>query len=129
MSNQTNTPIEKLDPEEEKMWEIYFDAEGDFAKYLEEEAKKEQDCLKEVKKILSGKKLKIFLDLLKELEDGVEKINFRISSDKPRGDEQGYDGIKCYVDQYSVGQNGDSYEGTIAINIIGEKYLFFDYSC
>jgi len=102
-----------------------------------EEADSKRQFLKKLKKLTSAKK---FRGILLYLEDGWEDFiytssicngvwDFRIT-DKP-ANKKFYREFwnKIYVCQYSVGDSGDSFEGSISIELRDKKFFTFNYSC
>ena len=67
---------------------------------------------------------------LKELMNESEVGGAFKIVDKPSGDEQEVSGlIECeWIDQYSVGDSGDSWEGTVTVKISEGKYLEMPFS-
>ena len=71
-------------------------------------------------------------DLSELIEDAGCQHRFRIV-DEPNGKYQSESDFGCitgnWVTQYSVGMEGDSYEGTIWVKFKNYKYLEMDFSC
>jgi hypothetical protein len=124
-------------------------AVGDFAhKYLDNEIAMEngmreyheslhkiylynQRILKAVKSIKGNTFYKHLIEFLKEREP-VDYCQFEIIKN-PIGKEQSVDECgrsirKEWVTQYSVGDSGDSWEGTICVQLKQNKYLKFNFS-
>lgn len=69
----------------------------------------------------------IFEEINYELQESGNWGNFRII-DNPEGDLQNSESsFKVYVDQHSVGNSGDSYAGTVCIELPNGKYLIWDF--
>jgi len=88
------------------------------------QCKKDYDILEKVKKLVSKE---AFEDIENELEESEHWINLRIV-DEPEGDLQKSEScFKVFIDQNSGGVSGDSYAGTVCIELPNGKYLIWDY--
>lgn len=88
------------------------------------QCKKDSKVLDYVKELVTAE---FFEDIEYELDESDHWINLRIV-DKPEGDLQKAEScFKVYVDQHSVGDTGDSYAGTVCIELPNKKYLIWDY--
>jgi hypothetical protein len=70
----------------------------------------------------------VFADIDYELEESEHYVNLRII-DEPDGklDRKTETGYKVYVNQSSVGDSGDSWAGTVCIELPSDKYLIWDF--
>lgn len=93
----------------------------------EENARYEKD-----KKILDNIKNKVHVDVFEsikyEIKESENASNFKIV-DSPIGEYQrtNEDNVKVWVDQYSVGDTGDSWAGIVSVELPNGKYLMWDY--
>jgi len=93
----------------------------------EEQLRKDTAVLEEAKKHLTKKQIEI-------MDDGIEDVGGKVYGfeivDKPHGDKQvdARDYIE-FVDQRSVGTEGDSFEGEVYVQLLNGKYLKYDYEC
>lgn len=98
----------------------------DLEKLHEDETKqylKDQKLLEKIKDQTSFEEF----DLIKgEVDLSENSSNFRIV-DEPTGDLQEQDRVKVWVDQYSVGESGDSFEGTVCMKLPDGKFVMWDY--
>lgn len=103
----------------------YFDG-------LAEVDKRNNRILKAVKSVKGKSFYKHLINLIKDASP-TEWHEWEIVKE-PCGDKQAENGfgreIKCiWVDQWSVGTEGDSFEGYICVRLKKNKYLKFRYSC
>lgn len=85
---------------------------------------KDAQILNSIKKQVSAK---FFEDIKYELDESENWVNFRIT-DELEGDLQMSEScFKVYIDQHSVGDSGDSYAGTVCIELPNGKYLIWDF--
>ena len=61
-----------------------------------------------------------------EIEQSEGGWDFEIV-DKSIGEYEGNNGIKVWIDQRSVGQSGDSFAGTVCVELPNKKYLMWHY--
>lgn len=128
MSNQTRESEKEF---EDRMWNDFAESER---KYFKDQRKKKLIALKEVKKVVTGYRYKQLLEYLRYQEDEMKVCEYRTDNkltDVHSSDKQDADGWWKveYVHQLSVGDTGDSFEGTVYIPLAQDFYLVFDYSC
>ena len=85
---------------------------------------KDQAVLEEVKKLVSSD---IFKDIEYELAESENPSNYRIV-DEPVGEHQDSTPFDVWVDQNTGGgYSGDSWYGTVCVDLSNGKYLMWDY--
>ena len=98
-------------------------AEKEVQKELDERYKKDQEVLDSIKQKVSPTFYKLIEQEIEESEGG---FNYKIV-DKPIGDFQNDYNIKVWVDQHAVGDSGDSWEGTVSVELPDKKYLMWNF--
>ncbi len=91
------------------------------------EFEKDKKILKSVKKQVSSK---LYKEIEYEIGESEGGFNFKIV-DKPNGEYQNCndDKIKVWVDQtMNGGYSGDSFAGSVYVELPNKKYLAWDYS-
>ena len=97
----------------------------EIAKEEERQNKKDQDVLDEVKKQVTQEVFKLIEIEIKETEGG---IGFEIVDEKSGELDDCIEGIKVWINQWSVGESGDSFEGNVYVELPNKKYLKWSYS-
>lgn len=109
---------------------MYHDCYSGLTKYDDECARSNKRMIKILKRVKGRTFVKRFLEVVESC-DGVRGKMYL--SSVPKGKKQSEDEfgrlIKyIWVDQRSVGMEGDSFEGTVSVEVKPNKYLCFDYS-
>lgn len=101
-------------------------AEAEIQKERDEEYARDQKVWEEVKKIVTPAFFKLIEEEIQESEGGWD---FKIV-DEPEGVYQdSVDGIKVWVNQTeNGGYSGDSFSGTVSVELPNKKYLQWDYA-
>lgn len=97
--------------------------------YLKEENRKNQRLLNAIKKVKGKTFYKYLLDIIEESE-GIKGLAQIVKEPIGTFQKENYgrqiNGI--WVDQWSVGMEGDSYEGFVCVQLKSNKFLKFGYS-
>lgn len=109
---------------------MYHDCYSGLTKYGDECARSNKRLLKVLRKVKGRTFVKRFLEVVEASDGWNGKLYL---SKTPRGRkhvENEYGRLIKYiwVDQRSVGMEGDSFEGTVSVEVKPNKYLCFDYS-
>lgn len=108
----------------------YHDCYSGLVKYEDECARSNKRMLKVLRRV----KGRVFVKRFLELVEACDRLNGKFYLSKvPRGKEHAENEfgrmIKyIWVDQRSVGTEGDSFEGTVSVEVKPNKYICFDYS-
>lgn len=103
----------------------YKEAEKRIQEELIEKDAKNREVLESVKKIVSKKLYKL---IEYQIEESEHADDFRIV-DAPTGKQQkAEDGIFVWIDQWSVGDSGDSWAGVEYVPLPNGKYLAWGYA-
>lgn len=99
--------------------------------YYDEQDKLKKKALEEVSKYLTPERMTDLLSYLENLERDNERISdYRIEQEPPVDDFQEEYGFNVYVDQYASGESGDSFSGTISVEILsGAVYFKVNFEC
>jgi hypothetical protein len=112
---------ELTEEDKRRMFEEAMDA------WEEEKKKQIEKDNKVLESIKKGISKEIFEIIEQEIYQSDHAFNFRIITE-PEGElDRTIDGIKVYVDQYSVGDSGDSWAGTVCVGLPTGKYLIWDF--
>ena len=86
--------------------------------------KKDQEILDKIKKEVSAE---FYKKIEEEMEESEGGWNLKIVDSPPNIESEGYKDREVWVDQRSVGESGDSFEGEVYIKLPNGKYLKWDY--
>lgn len=85
---------------------------------------KDAAVMRNVKKQVSAER---YASIEMEIENSEKAYNYRIVQ-KPVGESYiGDHGIRGWVDQRAVGLSGDSWEGSVCVEISSHEYLMWDF--
>ena len=101
------------------------DAMEDIRKEEEEQNKKDQAVLDLVKEQVTEEVFKLIEIEIEETDGG---IGFKIVDEKSGELDDCVEGIKVWINQWSVGESGDSFEGNVYVELPNKKYLKWSYS-
>lgn len=89
-----------------------------------EQHEKDAAVMRDVKKRVSAER---YASIELEIENSEKAYNYRIVQ-KPIGESYiGDHGIRGWVDQHAVGLSGDSWEGSVCVEITSHEYLMWDF--
>ena len=100
--------------------------------YYESLSKKRTECLDVAKNYLNEYQMKELKDYIEEDEENNQIYSFEIKDEDgiPLGDEDIDSSLSIFSSSCSVGESGDSYEGSTYINLNKDnKYLVYHWSC
>ena len=86
---------------------------------------KDENVLDNVKKSVTPEFFKMIEYEMKESNGGC---NFRIINESVGDYDDCIDNINVWVDQMSIGYDGDSYAGTVCVELPDKTYLIWDFS-
>jgi hypothetical protein len=116
----------------QEMIDAWNDYNDDRIKYAQEQDRLQDEAVTNALALLSPRRKVALPKLVEELCEDTEYHDFRLEEiqkeDLDIDDRQRDRGFVYYVDQHSVGMEGDQYVGTIYIKILKNKYLCFEYS-
>ena len=85
---------------------------------------KDAAVMRDVKKLVTSER---YMSVEIEIEDSEKAYNYRIVQN-PIGEPYiGDHGIRGWVDQRAVGLSGDSWEGSVCVEISSHEYLMWDF--
>lgn len=114
---------EEYKPTKEEEEAIHKDLMA-YEKSKEQGYKKDQELLDKIKKEVSND---FYKKIVEEIEETGGGWNLKIVDSPPDIESEGYDDREVWVDQRSVGESGDSFEGEVYIKLPNGKYLRWDY--
>ena len=91
---------------------------------ITEQIKKDNTFLLDIIYLFSHRIKEFFDDEMEEMGG----VGFALV-DEPKGKKQNHFAIDYYVDQRSVGDSGDSFEGNCYLRLANDKYLSWYYEC
>ena len=102
----------------------YHDAMREYHEAEIEQHEKDAAVMRDVKKLVSAER---YANIESEIENSEKAYNYRIVQ-KPVGEPYiGDHGIRGWVDQRAVGLSGDSWEGSVCVEISSHEYLMWDF--
>jgi hypothetical protein len=109
---------------------MYHDCYSGLTKYEDECARSNKRMLKVLRRVKGRTFVKRFLELAEDCEGVRGKIYLSKNPKGTKYSENEYGPLikHRWVDQRSVGMEGDSFEGTVSVEVKPNKYLCFDYS-
>lgn len=106
-----------------------YEAMSEYYDYLALENKKNERLLRAIKKV-KGKTFYKYLTEIIEESEGIQGLAEIVSKPTGKYQEEDYGRtIKgIWIEEWSVGMDGDSYNGTVCVQLKPNKFLKFNYS-
>ena len=116
--------IKQILPQEEL--DAMAQAQEEIWKEEKEQQRKDQAVLDSIKLQVSEKLFKL---IQKEIKDCDNSYGFEIIDERKGDDQERKDEINIWIDQWSVGMEGDSFAGNCYVKLPSGNYLKWSYDC
>lgn len=128
MENKNLPPMKIIEPFVDGQIKMY-NAMSEYYDYLALENKKNQRLLKAIKKVKGNTFYKYLMEIIDESE-GIQGLAEIVSKPTGKYQEEHYGRtIKgIWIEQWNVGMEPDSYNGTVCVQLKPNKFLKFNYS-